>query len=723
MKKQFSTLIALLIVGAAPLLGQETDPLNDPTNIDADLYLHAGFSQDSIRPDYSHTYYDNTNYKLVKGEDGIYSITVPLKKEQIVNKNMEVGIYTYAYSVIYGGKVNGSGNDAVKGSVGPVIADEPRLFELAEDRDVTFYAKKLNTGTADAPWYRTMFICDAQPLYLDGTELPLPGEDGVTRYVVDRGETSRRWEYKLSPIGRWSKTQDFMEDVIPAKWKSNEAYAFLPNGGWWLGGRFLLAYDYKKLSLEVGKLVDELQTPLFTVNGESIPENLGIVDELLLNGSVITFLKGYYANGGKDSYDPAFDTSIATVKLCWQIDELPAASFPLTNGEVVRDDNYNKTTEWTVSEADLFEGTTLPAGIHTLKVWYESEYLGDVLTSEVQSTSFEIEEIVVIPLENKGTAVDLILEGDWNPETFRTIIEEQAVRITTIDLTGVAGLTELPEMEGLNPNCLVYVNPDVVIAEGVDNVVVFDNEEGRAANILLTEGSDFNNVRLFTADRISYSHNFTADVWSTICLPFSADKGDVTVEEFTGADGEKVIFTGASAIEANVPYLAKISNSEVKTFTATDVQMSVTAEPAPVVPENGYAFHAGYRAVEGDAVVGLHLMNDVGTAFVKVADGNPEAAGVSAFHAYMQATVDELLTIVHGDDNPTGLGSTEDTGRLTIISHNGSVEIKTGKAQMVGLYALDGRLVKMVELSQGSNFVNGLDKGIYIMDCQKVVVK
>ena len=37
MKKQFSTLIALLIVGAAPLLGQETDPLNDPTNIDADF--------------------------------------------------------------------------------------------------------------------------------------------------------------------------------------------------------------------------------------------------------------------------------------------------------------------------------------------------------------------------------------------------------------------------------------------------------------------------------------------------------------------------------------------------------------------------------------------------------------------------------------------------------------------------------------------------------------
>ena len=72
MKKQFSTLIALLIVGAAPLLGQETDPLNDPTNIDADLYLHAGFSQDSIRPDYSHTYYDNTNHKLVKGDDGIY---------------------------------------------------------------------------------------------------------------------------------------------------------------------------------------------------------------------------------------------------------------------------------------------------------------------------------------------------------------------------------------------------------------------------------------------------------------------------------------------------------------------------------------------------------------------------------------------------------------------------------------------------------------------------
>ena len=327
-------------------------------------------------------------------------------------------------------------------------------------------------------------------------------------------------------------------------------------------------------------------------------------------------------------------------------------------------------------------------------------------------------------LSNSGTSTDLVLTGDWTQEAFDAIIAGiDVAKITTIDLTGVNALTDLPSVAGLNPNCLIYVNQGVNISEETNNVVVFNAGEGNAAKVILTEGHDFNNVKPFTAAAASYSRNFSDTGWFTMCLPFSVDKGDMTVEEFTKVEGSELVFANAASFEANVPYLAKTDNPGNKTFEATGATVYPTTDLSPVTPANGYAFYANYQVIEGVEAVGLYLMNNAGTAFAGVAAENPNESSVPAFRAYLQATADRQLAIAHKDGGATDLNSTEYKDRLVIYSNSGSVEIISGKAQSLNLYALDGRLIKALELHEGSNVINGLNKGIYLINHQKVVVK
>lgn len=88
--------------------------------------------------------------------------------------------------------------------------------------------------------------------------------------------------------------------------------------------------------------------------------------------------------------------------------------------------------------------------------------------------------------------------------------------------------------------------------------------------------------------------------WSTICLPFSMTEGqteeafgnDVQLADFTGyevredgdgnVDGIKVNFETVTAIEANHPYIIKVS-SPVTEFTVEDVDIEPEEEPTNAV--------------------------------------------------------------------------------------------------------------------------------------------
>lgn len=70
-----------------------------------------------------------------------------------------------------------------------------------------------------------------------------------------------------------------------------------------------------------------------------------------------------------------------------------------------------------------------------------------------------------------------------------------------------------------------------------------------------------------------------------------------------------------------------------------------------------------------------------------------------------------------------GIGSQSTEKALTIYAADGVVYVSTARAQVINVYSMDGRLVKAAELSEGDNRINGLNKGIYLISNQKVVVK
>lgn len=729
MKKVLTTLCAALIAGVG--FAQTDYPFKD---YEGDLYLRSGFTFQGKPEIPNAVVYVNDLYKLERNQEtGIYHVAVELDKyhEGIPDKSTgKYGNCPYYYTTVFEGK------NTEEDAGAQIYQDMPRTFQLdgvdatSGKQTVNFYAKlapklEFKTGYNNST-PRIMFICDAQRLYYANTSyvetpFPLPDQNGRTCLVVGDGtKTGIDMQYQIytHTTDKWARYDVFQSSNV-SDGKYND---LLPAKS--VNGRWMFEYDYPTLTLSVYKMLDQLQNAAVIANGNELGADLGELDMqtgLYLGGTLNTFT---FDKTGQQAAN--IEAQDVTVRLCYQIDEEPVAfiAFPTGTKQTLQ---YNhEQINYELEGQDILQGQSLSNGEHNLKIWFEAEYLGDILKEDnngaYYTTTFTINN-ASNPLENKGTSTNLILTGDWSQDAFDTIIGGNATNITTVDFTEVTGLTELPIIEGLNPNCLFYVNQDVTIPEGTDNVVVFNGETGRAANIVLTESHNFNNVKSFTADKVSYSRNFMDTGWFTMCLPFSVDKGDVVVEEFTNVEGNEIVFTKAESIEANVPYLAKTETPEVKNFKAMGVEINSTENLSPVTPVGGYAFYANYQVIDGENAVGLYLMNNAGTAFAKVAEGNPYSSGVPAFRAYFTTTANKQLVIGHDDGGATNVSSTESADKLIIISNDGSIEIIAGKAQIMNLYALDGRLVRALELNEGSNFINGLNKGIYIINHQKVVVK
>lgn len=95
---------------------------------------------------------------------------------------------------------------------------------------------------------------------------------------------------------------------------------------------------------------------------------------------------------------------------------------------------------------------------------------------------------------------------------------------------------------------------------------------------------------------VTVNRTINANEWSTICLPFGMTEAqcktafgeDVIIMDFDGCDvtkdgnnvtSIKVNFTDATAIEANHPYIIKVSD-KVTAFTVDDVSISVNEDPS-----------------------------------------------------------------------------------------------------------------------------------------------
>ena len=127
--------------------------------------------------------------------------------------------------------------------------------------------------------------------------------------------------------------------------------------------------------------------------------------------------------------------------------------------------------------------------------------------------------------------------------------------------------------------------------------------------------------------------------------------------------------------------------------------------------------------INGEAEAGsYYLLRADGSGFGKAGSDSK----VGSFRGYIKPVgVDpaKAPALVIGDDGgATGL-ETVNTDKLIAYSVDGILNVITSKAQSVKVYAVDGRLVRTLQLGEGRNEVSGLAKGIYIVDNRKVAVK
>ena len=73
-------------------------------------------------------------------------------------------------------------------------------------------------------------------------------------------------------------------------------------------------------------------------------------------------------------------------------------------------------------------------------------------------------------------------------------------------------------------------------------------------------------------------------------------------------------------------------------------------------------------------------------------------------------------------EDPTSIQGPTAEG-MAIYTMDGQVMVSTAEAATVNVYAIDGRLVRRVELTEGTNVISGLARGMYLINNQKVIVK
>lgn len=294
----------------------------------------------------------------------------------------------------------------------------------------------------------------------------------------------------------------------------------------------------------------------------------------------------------------------------------------------------------------------------------------------------------------------------------------------------------------VNPNLLLFLQYETSAPSNsnVKNLIV--NGEAALITLVDDENSNFYSPREFRTKEISYTHNFEMTSgdgagWETIALPFDVQrifhesKGDLLpfvaweaqgkpeeykpfwLSEFT-IDG----FVDVASISANKPYIVCMPNNDryasrfrlggKVTFYGANITVPVTNPISSTRGNVTFTPNFQSKKTEGD-VLALNMTEYEGHApgsiFVN------DARTIRPFEAYATSVGMSRRFISVAETR--GMQGGEDTTGIEerTIEDNSNV---------VKVYNLSGILVK-----QGAkeDALNGLPKGVYIMNGKRVIVK
>lgn len=197
---------------------------------------------------------------------------------------------------------------------------------------------------------------------------------------------------------------------------------------------------------------------------------------------------------------------------------------------------------------------------------------------------------------------------------------------------------------------------------------------------------------------IAYNRTFPQG-WSTICLPFAttpAALGAASVQELVSADDNGLNFAEVENLEANKPYLVYFDAAkDAPTYFGTEI-----ASTTPVAVTKGdYTFVGSYEAsISMSGKYGIATIGDAQKLIMGGANSTLKATRAYFTKAGEQPTQVRINLYTNGT---TGIDQIENNG-----------------AQVYDVYSLQG-----VQVLKGATSLDGLKKGIYIVNGKKMVIK
>jgi hypothetical protein len=317
----------------------------------------------------------------------------------------------------------------------------------------------------------------------------------------------------------------------------------------------------------------------------------------------------------------------------------------------------------------------------------------------------------------------------WKSDGTTSAITTSTIKVPSdvvaINLSGISGYTITPND---NPNTLYFIaSTDSVVPSTLAGKNVIKG--GMAEKITLTDSYEFYAPKNFTAEKISFTKKFNTFNTSgsyfvlkglnTVILPFTPTsitsngnelsayqtmndvKKNLWLYEFSSCDlanGKMYFNYAGSSMVANRPYaIAVSSETPIVIFSAKNAL--VTGNPVTKTEGEDCSFIGTYAStyVSGK---GIYVVNDSGTDFIHETE-----ATVKPFNAYFMAQdAANANSLTFEFDNYA-------TGIKSVVS-----DTNTGK---VAVYTLSG--MKVREAANDGNLLEGLPRGIYIVNGKKMV--
>jgi carbon monoxide dehydrogenase subunit G len=376
----------------------------------------------------------------------------------------------------------------------------------------------------------------------------------------------------------------------------------------------------------------------------------------------------------------------------------------------------------------------------------EVEFMEQLMAFSSNGVNYSVasydDRTVTVGSGNYGKALEVPANVSYQEKTWKVTGIDNAAIADNARLAAVIWNAETRFTPNVsNPNFLLYVKSADYAPSTVKNVVV----NGTAKAITLTDatnGNDFYCPQEFTAQRISYTHNYMMTTgigesrgWETIALPFD-------VQQVTHQSGGELVpfakwqsgnegkpfwlmelgssgWTEATAIKANTPYIISMPNNENYkpefrvngnvTFKAENVTVRRSDE-VESGKGNGKTFVPNFTNQESAGYYALNVSNDYVTYSGGAAEGSRFVAGlrpVRPFEAYMTSEAG-VREIAIADDLATGIEQA-----IVLIGGRGDTKVYDLKGRVVA----DGAGCSQEELRRM------LPYGVYIFNGRKLIVK